>query len=124
MKAVRRGRSQLQAQHGGPSLQVMAGELGQGQCLLVAVVPEGDEFMRLKLVSADRRWGDLRGTSPAVLELCPDAGELPSTLELSSDDAGTVRWGVYLTHRKAAAAPAPSSLTAPGVPETTSEVMQ
>jgi hypothetical protein len=138
IKAVRRGRSQLKAQSGGPSLQTMVSELGPGQCVLIAVMPEEDGFMRLKLASSDQRWGDLRGTSPAVLEMCPDGGDLPSALELSSDDAGTVRWGVYLTRRKADGAardkgakdkapleaPGPSSLSAPGVPETTSEVMQ
>jgi hypothetical protein len=140
VKAVRRGRSQLKVGSGGPSLQILASDLGLDQCLLVAVVPEGDEFLRLRLISADRRWGDLRGTSPAILEMCPSAGDLPSSLELTSEDTGTVRWGVYLTRRKAGAAadqsatkgkktapieaPGPSSLSAPGVPETTSEVMQ
>jgi hypothetical protein len=112
-RLVLRGETTLSPKGQASELPARAALLETGECLLGVAVAAGDAPMDVVSRTPDGSHGDLRGGRRALVEVCPD--ELPggnkfvSSLQLSSQAGGLVRWGLYRTQGSGKPPTAPAS---------------
>ena len=108
-------------QHGAADLSAdgafsIPAELAPPSCLLV-VAAASDPEAQLKLSTAGRTHGDLRGGSSAAVEICPgEAAPQRAEVKLTSSKPVQARWGVYATDPGSAADGKPPAAQAAAAP--------